>query len=63
MHSKQNGSCIAKLQDRLSISSYLVNPPHIFRIPKELNDLADQPFTEELRSMQGTLEELLQNQS
>ncbi|MGG1616285.1 thioesterase II family protein [Paenibacillus sp. NRS-1782] len=35
--------------------------PHRPYSKKQLHDLADQPFTEELRLMQGTPEEVLQN--
>ncbi|MET3207956.1 UNVERIFIED_CONTAM: medium-chain acyl-[acyl-carrier-protein] hydrolase [Paenibacillus sp. PvR008] len=35
--------------------------PHLPYSKKQLHDLADQPFTEELRLMQGTPEEVLQN--
>jgi hypothetical protein len=35
--------------------------PHLPYSKKQLHELADQPFTEELRLMQGTPEEVLQN--
>ncbi|WP_025717754.1 thioesterase II family protein [Paenibacillus sp. 1-18] len=35
--------------------------PHLPYSKKQLHDLADEPFTEELRLMQGTPEEVLQN--